>query len=86
MADVCMNGPGHYLGTERTLSHMERDCVYPALGNRMSPKEWAENDRPNLIEQTIARKEAILATRSAARFDPVLDAEIRKRFNIHLPA
>ncbi|MCF2903835.1 trimethylamine methyltransferase family protein [Octadecabacter sp. CECT 8868] len=86
IAEVCMGGPGHYLGTDRTLSHMERDCVYPALGNRMSPKEWAENDRPDLIEQTIAKKEQILATRSAARFDPALDAEIRARFNIHLPA
>jgi trimethylamine--corrinoid protein Co-methyltransferase len=52
----------------------------------MSPKEWVEKDRPNLIEQTIARKEAILATRSAARFDPELDATIRARFKIHLPA
>ena len=86
MKQVCMGGPGHYLGTDRTLSHMERDCVYPTLGNRMSPKEWAENDRPNLIEQTIARKDAILATRSAARFDPALDAQLRKRFKIHLPA
>ncbi|MBU2993416.1 trimethylamine methyltransferase family protein [Octadecabacter sp. 1_MG-2023] len=86
MAEVCIGGPGHYLGTDRTLSHMERDCVYPALGNRMSPKEWAENDRPDLIEQTIAKKEQILATRSAARFDPTIDAEIRARFNIHLPA
>jgi trimethylamine--corrinoid protein Co-methyltransferase len=90
MREVCMGGPdkpgvGPYLGTDRTLSHMERDCVYPALGNRMSPKEWVEKDRPNLIEQTIARKEAILATRSAARFDPELDATIRARFKIHLP-
>ncbi|WP_281982246.1 trimethylamine methyltransferase family protein [Thalassorhabdomicrobium marinisediminis] len=86
MAEVCMGGPGHYLGTDRTLSHMERDCVYPALGNRMSPKEWAESDRPDLIEQTIKRKEAILATRAPARFDPALDADLRKRFPIHLPA
>ena len=91
MREVCMGTPdappvGHYLGTDRTLSHMERDCVYPTLGNRMSPKEWAEKDRPDLIENAIARKEAILATRSAARFDPEQDAAIRERFNIHLPA
>ncbi len=86
MREVCMGGPGHYLGTDRTLSHMERDCVYPTLGNRMSPKEWAENDRPNLVQSAIAKKEAILATRSAARFNPELDAAIRSRFNIHLPA
>ncbi|SLN17267.1 trimethylamine methyltransferase family protein [Pseudooctadecabacter jejudonensis] len=91
MAQVCLGtadapAPGHYLGTDRTLSHMERDCVYPALGNRMSPKEWAENDRPNLVQNAIARKEAILATRSEARFDAGLDAQLRARFNIHLPA
>ncbi|MGJ8611033.1 MAG: trimethylamine methyltransferase family protein, partial [Octadecabacter sp.] len=90
MREVCMGTPekpavGHYLGTDRTLSHMERDCVYPALGNRMSPKEWAEKDKPDLIENAIKRKEAILAIPSAARFDPELDARIRARFNIHLP-
>lgn len=85
MREVCIGGPGHYLGTDRTLSHMERDCVYPTLGNRMSPKEWFENDRPNLIESAIAKKDMILTAPSAARFDPDLDAKIRARFNIHLP-
>lgn len=86
MADVCMNGPGHYLGTDQTLSRMQSDCVYPALGSRTSPKEWVELGKPDLIEQATARKEEILATRPAAAFDPALDAAIRARFNIHLPA
>lgn len=86
MAAVCMGGPGHYLGTDQTLSRMQSDNVYPALGNRMSPKEWAENDKPDLLQNATARKEAILAQVSPARFDPVLDAEIRARFNIYLPA
>ena len=85
MREVCLGGPGHYLGTDRTLSHMERDCVYPTLGNRMSPKEWIESDRPDLIENAIAKKDTILATRSAARFAPDVDDAIRGRFNIHLP-
>ncbi len=86
IAEVCMGGPGHYLGTDQTLLRMQSDYVYPSLGNRMSPKEWSENDKPDLIENTIARKERILSERSAARFDPMLDAEIRRKFNIHLPA
>lgn len=86
IAEVCIGGPGHYLGTDQTLLRMQSDYVYPALGNRMSPKEWGENDKPDLIENAIARKERILSEPSAARFDPMLDAEIRKAFNIHLPA
>ncbi len=83
---VCMGGPGHYLGTDQTLGRMQRDHVYPTFGDRTSPKEWAENGKPNLIEKAVSRKEAILGQRSAARFDPALDAAIRAKFNIHLPA
>ena len=86
MREVCLGGPGHYLGTDQTLSRMQIDHVYPSLGNRMSPKEWAETGKPDLIANTIARKEEILSERAPARFDPALDAEIRRAFNIHLPA
>ncbi|APE43766.1 methyltransferase [Sulfitobacter alexandrii] len=83
---VCMGGPGHYLGTEQTLGRMQSDHVYPALGDRTSPKEWAERNKPDLIVKAALRKEEILATRAAARFDPATDAALRRRFNIHLPA
>lgn len=91
MREVCMGkdgnpGVGHYVGTDQTLSGMQTNRIYPNLGNRMSPKEWAEKDKPDLIAAAIARKEAILATRSAARFAPEVDADIRSRFTIHLPA
>ncbi|MCP5085900.1 MAG: trimethylamine methyltransferase family protein [Rhodobacteraceae bacterium] len=84
IAEVCLGGPGHYLGTEATLSRMQKDYVYPTLGSRTSPKEWAERDKPDLLDKATARKEEILAQRSAARFDPITDAAIRERFAIHL--
>jgi len=77
-------GVGHYLGAGQTLGNMERDYVYPALGDRTSPKEWAENDRPDLLENATARKDAILANHARARFDPATDMAIRASFNIHL--
>jgi trimethylamine--corrinoid protein Co-methyltransferase len=86
IADVCLNGPGHYLGTDQTLGRMQTDFVYPALGDRTSPKEWAELNKPDLIQKAIKRKNEILDKRSAARFDPDTDARIRAAFNIHLPA
>ncbi|MEP2027784.1 MAG: trimethylamine methyltransferase family protein [Paracoccaceae bacterium] len=86
IAEVCMGGPGHYLGTDQTLGRMQSDYVYPNLGDRTSPKEWAEIGKPDLLKKATARKEEILGTRSAARLDPLTDTEIRAQFNIHLPA
>ena len=85
MKSVCLKGPGHYLGEDQTLSRMQTDFVYPTLGDRTSPKEWAEVGKPDLIAAATARKEGILAQRSGARFGPEADAAIRARFNIHLP-
>ena len=83
---TCIGGPGHYLGSDQTLMRMQRDYVYPDIADRSSPKEWVEMGQPDLLEKATARKNAILADRAAARFEPMRDAEIRKRFPIHLPA
>lgn len=83
--ETCIGGPGHYLGTEQTLSRMQKDYVYPTLGDRTSPKEWAEKDKPDLIDNAVARKEQILGQTSNAQFDVATDEALRARFNIHLP-
>ena len=86
MRAVCMGGPGHYLGSGQTLSLMQTEYIYPATADRSSPKEWDEKGKPDLLKEATARKEAILASPTPARFDPVTDAAIRERFRIHLPA
>lgn len=82
---TCIEGPGHYLGSDQTLSLMQTEYLYPALGDRTSPKEWDELGKPDLLKKATAKKEAILADQSLARFDPMIDAEIRRNFKIHLP-
>lgn len=83
MKAVCLDGgPGHYLGSEQTLALMQTEYIYPALGNRMSPKEWNEADRPILIDQAIKRKNEILAN-AQIKFDPAFDAAIRADYNIY---
>ena len=84
MREVCLGGTGHYLGTEQTLARMQADHVYPALGDRSSPKEWEERQKPDLIRNATRRKEEILSQPSAARLDPELDKALRERFRIHL--
>ena len=83
--ETCLSGPGHYLGSDQTLSLMQTEYVYPMLGDRTSPKEWDEIGKPDLIQMAIARKDAILSEPSAAQFSPEVDKAIREVFNIHLP-
>jgi len=81
MKQVCMGGPGHYLGSDQTLKLMQTEYIYPEIGNRMSPKEWVEAGRPKLLDTAIARKEAIL-NRAQNLISPDVDQAIRARFNI----
>ena len=85
MREVCLGGPGHYLGSNQTLALMQSDYVYPRLGDRNSPKEWAERGKPDLIAAATRLKQEILAHPSAAMLDRETDQRIRQRFNIHLP-
>jgi trimethylamine--corrinoid protein Co-methyltransferase len=85
MRSVCLKGPGHYLGHDQTLGLMQRDYVYPRLGDRTSPKEWVEKGRPDLNAKAIARKEEILTTVFPSHLPVEVDRAIRARFRIHLP-
>ena len=82
MKAVCLDGLGHYLGSDQTLQLMQTEYIYPTLGNRMSPKEWQEADRPLLLEQAIKRKNKIL-DEAKIQFDPEFDAAIRSNYNIY---
>ena len=82
--ETCLTGPGHYLGSDQTLKLMQTEYIYPALGDRSSPKEWVENGKPDLLANATQRKEAILSEPSNARFDPETETVLRSAFNIHL--
>ncbi|MDT8343028.1 MAG: trimethylamine methyltransferase family protein [Thermohalobaculum sp.] len=84
MRAVCLEGPGHYLGHGQTLSLMQRDYVYPRLGDRTSPKEWVEKGRPDLIARAVARKAEILGGYFPMHVPAETDRAIRERFAIHL--
>lgn len=81
MRAVCLGGPGHYLGSDQTLQLMQTEYTYPIVGNRMSPKEWEEAEKPDLLAAARKRKEAILAD-APCQIAPDLDQEVRERFAI----
>ena len=82
---VCREGPGHFLGHEQTLGLMQSEYVYPDLGNRMSPKEWHEADKPDIVKNATARKKEIFANHHPSHISDAVDAKVRENHDIKLP-
>jgi trimethylamine--corrinoid protein Co-methyltransferase len=84
MRQVCLEGPGHYLGHAQTLDLMQRDYVYPVLADRTSPKGWEEAGKPDLLAEATRRKKEILGRQQGPLWDAATDAAIRAAFRIHI--
>jgi len=85
MRDVCVGGPNHYLGHGQTLNLMQREYIYPEIGDRTSPKEWAEQGKPILIEQARRKVDDVLGSHYPTHIPADVDAAIREKFNVELP-
>ena len=79
-----MAGPGHYLGHDQTIGLMQTEYVYPALGNRSSPKEWEELGKPVLVEEATKHKKQILSEFHPQHISVDLDQTLRSRYDIRL--
>lgn len=84
MRNVCLGGPGHYLGQPQTLDLMQTEYVYPRIAERLSPKEWEEVGKPQLLKSATAFKDRVLSEPSSAAFPPDLDRALRDKFPIRL--
>ncbi len=85
MRQVCLEGPGHYLGHSQTLGLMQSEYVYPKLGDRSSPKEWDEQGRPDLLLRAIEERKRILSEVFPRHVPEEIDGAIRAAFEIKLP-
>lgn len=83
--DTCLGGPNHFLGNPQTLARMQRDYVYPLVGDRSSPKEWEEKGRPDIVGRARRRLTSILEGPPPAHIPAAVDEAIRARFPVRLP-
>jgi trimethylamine--corrinoid protein Co-methyltransferase len=81
---VCLEGPGHYLGSDQTLQLMQREYIYPTVGDRSSPNQWVDEGRPTVIERARRKLEAILASHYPSHIPESVDQAIRARLPIRL--
>ena len=80
-----VEGPGHFLGHDHTIQAMERDYLYPELGDRESPDAWTEQGATDMRERAAAKAREILGSHYPSYIPAEADARIRARFPIRLP-
>ena len=78
---VCIDGPSHFLGDEQTLSLMQSEYLYPEIGDRTSPKEWLEQDKPDAL----SKAKAIFQTRMREHFPSHISDELDARLRANYP-
>jgi len=83
--EVCLQGPGHYLGSDQTLQLMQSAYLYPAIGDRKSPNEWTEQGALDITARAEKKVREILATHFPAHVSAAVDARIREQFPVRLP-
>jgi trimethylamine--corrinoid protein Co-methyltransferase len=66
---------------------MQTEYFYPAVGDRLSPKEWNERGKPDILGRAIAEKNRILTERFPRHVPKATDDRLRAKFGelIKLP-
>jgi trimethylamine--corrinoid protein Co-methyltransferase len=82
--DVCLNGPGHFLGSPQTLELMQTEYLYPAIGDRRSPNEWTEQGSQDALQRAAQRVREILAENYPTHVPEAVDEAIRQRYPVKL--
>jgi trimethylamine--corrinoid protein Co-methyltransferase len=86
LIDQVCRGEGHFLGTQQSLQLMNSEYYYPHTADRQGREDWEEAGGVNMWERARQRAWHILANHQPEPFPTEIDAAIRKRFDILLPA
>ena len=63
---------------------MQREYVYPDVGDRASPKEWVEQGSTDVVERAAERVRETLARHYPTHIPQIVDASLRAEFRILL--
>ena len=80
-----ISGPGHFLGSAQTLHLMQREYVYPVIGDRNSPDDWRDLGATNAAERAHEHVAQVMRTHFPTHVTRAQDEWIRERFPIKLP-
>jgi trimethylamine--corrinoid protein Co-methyltransferase len=83
--EVCLEGPGHYLGHEQTLSRMQTDYLYPSVGDRENINNWIEQGSTDVVQRARKIVQDTLESHFPKNWDEKIDEKIREQFPVRLP-
>ena len=82
--NVCLEGPGHFLGSDQTLKLMQTEYVYPAVGDRRSPNEWTEMGGRDALDRAADKVREILAHHWPSHVPEAVDDSVRAAGHVKL--
>lgn len=84
--DQVCKGEGHFLGTQQSLELMNTEYYYPHTSDRQRRDNWQEQGGLDMWQRARERARRILKTHQPEPIPPEIDAAIREKCNILLPA
>ena len=79
-----IHGPGHFLGSQQTLELMQKEYIYPVIGDRDTPDNWMEAGAKDAREMAHEHVTKVLAKHHPTHVDAAIQAKIREAFPIRL--
>ena len=77
-----VEGEGHFLRANQTLSLMKTEYLYPSLADRSRQEEWEEEGSPDIRQRAEKYAREILNSHYPVYIDDASDKIIRERFPI----
>ena len=76
--------PGHFLGNEQTLQHMETEYLYPTLMDRTPVSAWENEGSKGTLERSRDAVRQVMRTHYPNYIGGTVDKIIRDRFPIQI--
>jgi trimethylamine--corrinoid protein Co-methyltransferase len=75
-------GPGHFLGSAQTLDLMQKEYIYPEIGDRDTPDNWLDAGGKSAADVAHERAGEILGSHHPTHVSAANDAAVRERWDI----
>jgi trimethylamine--corrinoid protein Co-methyltransferase len=79
-----VHGPGHFLGSPQTLALMQKEYLYPEIGDRDTPDNWLDAGGKDALQVAHEYAREILANHHPDHLEPSREQAIRERFPLVL--